>query len=95
MKNLLFFSNAQHFMANQKIPMRKDPRIELFIQYSIVLFATRNTQLAIHHKLNQIRSSDNISKNFYFNRLPRKWNYLLVINTDLNFPTMYKLCTYL
>ena len=38
-----------------------------------ITFATGNTQLATHI---QTRSSDNIAKNFYFNRLPRIWNHL-------------------
>ena len=61
-----------------------------------VSLATGNTRLSIHHKLNQTRSSDNTTKNFYFNRLPRLWNYLPVINTELNLSTIkYKLRNYL
>ena len=51
-----------------------------------VSYATGNMRLSIHHKLNQTRSSDNTTKNFYFNRLPRLWNYLPVISTELNLP---------
>ena len=36
-----------------------------------VSFATGNTRLSIHHKLNQTRSSDNTTKNFYFNKTPK------------------------
>jgi len=61
-----------------------------------VSFATRNTQLSIHHKLNQTRSSDNTTEKFYFNRLPRLWNYLPVINTELSPSAIkYKLRNYL
>ena len=53
-----------------------------------VTFATGNTRLATHQKLNQTRSSDNITKNFYFNRLPRIWNHLPVIDLDLSVITI-------
>ena len=61
-----------------------------------VSFSTGNTRLSIHHKLNQTRSSHNTTKNFYFNSLPRLWNYLPFINTDLHLSTIkYKLRNYM
>jgi len=45
-----------------------------------VKFATGSTRLALGNKLIQTRSTDNSSKNFYFNRLPRIWNALPIIN---------------
>ena len=61
-----------------------------------ITFATGNTRLATHRKLNQTRSSDNITKNFYVNRLPRIWNHLPVIDLDLNVVTIkQKLRTHL
>ena len=61
-----------------------------------ITFATGNTRLATHQKLNHTRSSDNITKNFYLNRLPRIWNHLPVINLDLSVITIkQKLCIYL
>ena len=53
-----------------------------------ISFATGNTQHATHYKLNQTRFSDNITKIFYFNRLPRIWNHLPVIDLDLNVLTI-------
>jgi len=52
-----------------------------------VSFATGNIQLSIHHR---VRSSDNTSKNFYFNELPRLWNYLSVVNTETQPSHNYK-----
>ena len=47
-----------------------------------IKFATGNTRLASSNKLHQTRSTNNTSKHFYFNRLPRIWNTLPII--DLN-----------
>ena len=55
-----------------------------------ITFVTGNTQLATHRKLNQTRSSDNITKNFYVNRLPRVWNHLPVIDLDISVVTTKK-----
>lgn len=52
-----------------------------------VTFSIGNNWLATHQKVNQIRSSDTITKNF---RLPRIWNHLPVINLNLQ-----SRCTYI
>ena len=43
-----------------------------------------HTRLASGNKLLQTRSPDNSTSNFYFNRLPRIWNALPVINYQDN-----------
>ena len=50
---------------------------------NFISFVTGNTRLAVSHKLQHNRSSDSLTNNFYFNRLPRLWNALPVINTNL------------
>ena len=51
-----------------------------------IKFATSNTRSASSNKLHQTRSTNNTSKHFYFNHLPRIWNTLLII--DLNLTTI-------
>ena len=54
-----------------------------------IKFVTGNTHSALSNKLQQTRSTNIISKNFYFIRLPRIWNTLPII--DLNdHPTRIK-----
>ena len=54
-----------------------------------IKFVTSNTRSALSNKLQQTRSISIINKNFYFNRLPRIWNVLPII--DLNgHPTIIK-----
>ena len=56
---------------------------------NLIKFATRNTHSALSNKVQQIRSANITSKNFYFNHLPRIWNILPII--DLNgHPTRIK-----
>ena len=43
-----------------------------------------HTRLASGNKLLQTRSPDNSTSNFYFNRLPRIWNALPIINYQDN-----------
>ena len=63
-----------------------------------VSFATGNTWLSIFTTSWTKPDLQTIytTKNFYFNRLPRLWNYLPVINTELNLSKIkYKLRSYL
>ena len=54
-----------------------------------IKFVTGNTRSALSNKLQQTRSTNITSKNFYFSRLPRIWNTLPII--DLNgHPTRIK-----
>ena len=54
-----------------------------------IKFVTGSTHSALSYKLQQIRSTNIISKNFYFNHLLRIWNTLPII--DLNdHPTRIK-----
>jgi len=46
-------------------------------------FATGNTWLAIHHKLNQIRSPNNTNKNFYFKEYGKTSQSIIQILTFL------------
>ena len=49
-----------------------------------IKFATGNTCSALSNKLQQTRSSNITSKNFYYNRLRRIWNTLILPVIDLN-----------
>ena len=51
---------------------------------NFIKFATGHTRLASGNKLLQTRSPDNSTSNFYFNRLPRIWNALPIINYQDN-----------
>ena len=64
---------------------------------SIVIFlASEDTHAAASHKLQHNRSPTNAINNFYFNRLPRLWNALPVINPALDTKVIkYKLTQYL
>ena len=60
-----------------------------FIINNYIKFVTGNTRSASSNKLHQARSTNNTNNNFYFNRLPRIWNALPII--DLNeHPTRIK-----
>ena len=45
-------------------------------------FSSNSTRSSSHFKLKHIRSSNNLTRNFYFNRLPRLWNNLPPININ-------------
>ena len=51
---------------------------------NFIKFVTGHTRLASGNKLLQTRSPENSTSNFYFNRLPRIWNALPVINYQDN-----------
>jgi len=53
-----------------------------------VTFSTGRTRSATVHKLLRNYSSNNRINNSYFNRLPRLWNALPPINTELHFTTI-------
>ena len=54
-----------------------------------IKFATDNTCLASSNKLYQTKSTNNTRTHFYFNRLPRIWNTLPIINLN-DHPTRIK-----
>ena len=59
----------------------------------IIKFTSGNTRSG---KLQYIRNTNVSSSNFYFNRLPRIWNVLPIINYNLSLPTIkYKLTNFL
>jgi len=63
------------------------------LTYSLVLLFTRKYPTIYSP---QAGSLDNTTKKFYFNRLPRLWSYLPVINTELSLSAIkYKLLNYL
>ena len=45
-----------------------------------IKFVTGNTRSALSNKLQQTKSTNNTLNNFYFNRLPRIWNTLPIID---------------
>ena len=45
-------------------------------------FSSNSTRSSSHFKLKHIRSSNNLTRNFYFNRLPRLWNNVPPININ-------------
>ena len=49
-----------------------------------ISFASGDTRASANYKLQHNRSSTNTMNNFYFNRLPRLWNALPVINPALD-----------
>ena len=54
-----------------------------------IKFVTGNTRSALCNKLQQTKSTNNTLKNFYFNRLPRIWNILPIIDINEH-PTRIK-----
>ena len=51
---------------------------------SYISFVAGNTRLATSNKLQHNRSTDMMANNFYFNRLPRLWNALPIIDINLH-----------
>ena len=47
-----------------------------------VTFSSSSTRSSTNHKLIHSKSSTNLSRHFYFNRLPRLWNSLPVFSLD-------------
>ena len=61
-----------------------------------ITLASGNTRLGSSNKLQHSRSFNVTSSNFFFNRLPRLWNALPIIDLKLNLPTIkYKLTNFL
>ena len=54
-----------------------------------IKFVTGNTRSALCNKLQQTKSTNNTLQNFYFNRLPRIWNTLPIIDINEH-PTRIK-----
>ena len=52
-------------------------------------FTTGDTHLATSHKLQHSRSSNSLGSNFYFQRLPRIWNTLPIINCEFHSNIMH------
>ena len=55
-----------------------------FNMYDHVSFSTANTRSSSNNKLNHVYTSNNYTRNFYFNRISRLWNKLPSI--DLSQP---------
>ena len=72
----LDLNNIMFFIKNLKT------RHDGFDIKSYILFVTGNSHLATSNKLQPNRSTDMMANNFYFNRLPRLWNALPII--DIN-----------
>ena len=51
-----------------------------------IKFTSETTQSGSSYKLQHIRNTNVSSSNFYFNRLPRIWNVLPIIDHNLNLP---------
>ena len=75
---ILDLNDIIFFVRSLKTP-RKGFNIKNFISFTL-----GDTRSANSHKLQHTRSTNNSSNNFYFNRLPRIWNALLVININLD-----------
>ena len=61
-----------------------------------IKFTSGNTRSGSSYKLQHIRNTNVSSSNFYFNRLPRIWNVLPIIDYNLSLPTIkYKLTNFL
>ena len=65
----------------------KSPTIAFSITDHIT-FASGNTRLGSSNKLQHSRNFNVTSSNFFFNRLPRIWNALPIINLNLDPPTI-------
>ena len=73
----------------------KSPTNAFFITDHIT-FASGYTRLGSSNKLQHSRNFNVTSSNFFFNRLPRIWNALPIIDLNLNPPTIkYKLTNFL
>ena len=56
--------------------------------YSYVIFCSTNTRSSIHLKLKYTKTKTNLLGQFYFNRIPRLWNYLPQIDTTMSIATL-------
>jgi len=56
--------------------------------YDYISFSTANTRSSSRNKLNHVYSSNNYTRNFYFNRITRLWNKLPIIGLNLSLPTI-------
>ncbi len=75
---ILDLNDVIFFVRSLKSP-HEGFNIENFIS-----FTSGDTRSVNSHKLRHTRSNNNSSNNFYFNRLPRIWNALPVININLD-----------
>ena len=75
---ILELNDIMFFIRNLKHPH------EGFNINNYISFASGDTRTSANHKLQHNRSSTNTMNNFYFNRLPRLWNALPVINPALD-----------
>ena len=55
-----------------------------------ITFYTGSSRLAKAHKLQHSYGANNISRYLYFNRIPRLWNALPVINLNLSMDIIKK-----
>jgi len=53
-----------------------------------VSFSTANTRSSSRNKLNHVHTSNNYTRNFYFNRISRLWNKLPTIDLSQSLPTI-------
>ena len=53
-----------------------------------VMFCASNTHSSTYLKLRHSLSKSNRARHFFFNRLPRLWNSLPLVDTDLSLPTL-------
>ena len=76
-----------HIKINKKKKALKQPSSHFNI-YDYTSFSTANTRSSSSNKLNHVHSSNNYTRNFYFNRITRLWNKLPIINLNLSLPTI-------
>ena len=55
--------------------------------YKFVSFSSSSTRSSAHGKLVHSKSSTNLCRHFFFNRLPRLWNSLPAFSLDLSLPS--------
>ena len=53
-----------------------------------ISFSTSSTRSGFAQRMSHVRSTNNSSRHFYFNRLPRLWNSLPPINLEQSIPTI-------
>ena len=70
--------------------IRNPTSIASFNIYNYISFYTGSSQLAKAHKLQHSYGANNISRHSYFNRIPRLWNTLPVVNLNLSIDTIKK-----
>ena len=73
---VLELSDLMFFIRSIKNPTTS------FDNTKFINFSNNLTRLSSYFRLKHTRSSNNLTKNFYFNRLPRIWNNLPSININ-------------